>query len=58
VPYYKSWGIKLKDPKKTFNELKTKHNAVESITFTEFSDWIINEHLKQYPNSDIHEEMD
>jgi hypothetical protein len=56
--YLAAWGIKMADPKATFEELLKKYNANANITFTQFCDWACKEHLKQHADSDGHEDLD
>lgn len=53
-----AWGLKIKNPQATFQELLKTYNANAHITFTDFCDWVCKEHLKQHPDGDIHEELD
>jgi hypothetical protein len=47
APYLsRSLGIKINNPSDTFAVLLKKYNATSNITFTEFCDWAIGEHLK------------
>lgn len=46
------WGLKCDNPKGVFEGLLKKYNAQVHITFTEFCDWAIPEHLKQHADSE------
>ncbi len=54
----KAWGIKLKNPSETFQQLLKQFNANANLTFTDFCDWVCKEHFKQHKNSDTHDELD
>lgn len=54
LPMMSSWGVIITNPKDTFKEILTKHREVAHITFTDFCDWIIGEHLKHHGDSYSH----
>lgn len=52
-----SWGIRIKNPQEIFKTLLKKYNAQANITFTEFCDWAIAEHLKLHRDIDDHKTL-
>ena len=51
------WGVFLKDPQATFEELLKYNNANANLTFTQFSAWMAHNYLKHFntanPDHDI-----
>lgn len=58
APYLsRSLGIKINNPSDTFNGLLKKYNATSNITFTDFCDWAIGEHLKLHKDREDHNDL-
>jgi hypothetical protein len=53
----KSMGVKINNPAETFSVLLKKYNEKAHLTFTDFCDWSISEHLKLHADRDDHNDL-